>query len=155
MPDLRKFSEMVIFFTERLEPWKTKMNKLLFYTDFTAFKRTGFSMSGIQYRALPMGPVPNNFNGIFEYLANRAQVEIQFINFPDGGIGEQFKPTNKKTFDKTVFNEEELKVLESVAERFKNTSTAEIIDISHKELAWIENQKERKIIDYYYSFELN
>ncbi|GAO27760.1 type II toxin-antitoxin system antitoxin SocA domain-containing protein [Geofilum rubicundum] len=56
-PDLRKFSEMVVFFAEKLQPWKTKLNKLLFYADFMMHKQTGFSMSGIQYRALPMGPV--------------------------------------------------------------------------------------------------
>ena len=45
-PDFRKFSEMVVFFTEKLEPWKTKLNKLLFYADFTMYKQSGFSMSG-------------------------------------------------------------------------------------------------------------
>lgn len=37
-PDFKKFSEMIVFFTEKLEPWKTKLNKLLFYADFTMYK---------------------------------------------------------------------------------------------------------------------
>jgi uncharacterized phage-associated protein len=45
--------------------------------------------------------------------------------------------------------------LDTVAERLRNTSTSEIIEISHKEKAWIENQEERKIIDYAYGFDLN
>lgn len=154
-PDFRKFSEMVVFFTEKLEPWKTKMNKLLFYSDFNMYKQSGFSMSGVQYRAIPMGPVPNNFNGIFEYLANKEELYIYYSNFADGGTGEQFKPNPEKTFNKDLFTESELQILESVAERFKNTSTNEIIDISHKEKAWIENNSERKLIDYSYSFDLN
>jgi uncharacterized phage-associated protein len=146
---------MVVFFTEKLEPWKTKLNKLLFYVDFTMYKQSGFSMSGVQYRAIPMGPAPNNFNSIFEYLANKDEFDIYYTNFVDGGTGEQFKPNPNKTFDKELFTESELQILKSVAERFKNTSTNEIIEISHKEKAWIDNHAERKLIDYKYSFELN
>jgi len=154
-PDFMKFSEMVVFFTEKLEPWKTKLNKLLFYADFIMYKQSGFSMSGVQYRAIPMGPVPNNFNSIFEYLANKEELDIYYSNFANGGTGEQFKPNPNKPFNKKLFTENELQILESVAERFKNTTTNEIIEISHKEKAWIDNNAERKLIDYNYSFELN
>jgi hypothetical protein len=42
-----------------------------------------------------------------------------------------------------------------LAETFKNTTTNEKIEISHKEKAWIENKDQKKIIDYKYSFDLN
>ena len=74
-PDFKKFSEMIVYFTIKLEPWKTKLNKLLFYADFSMYKQSGFSMSGVQYRAISMGPVPVNFNSIFEYLANKEELE--------------------------------------------------------------------------------
>ncbi|GAI80067.1 unnamed protein product, partial [marine sediment metagenome] len=155
LPDLTKFTEMVVFFTEKLQPWKTKLNKLLFYTDFSMYKYTGFSISGVQYIAIPMGPVPNNFNSIFDYLANNNAIDIFYTTFPDGGAGEQFLPVNNRKFKPELFTEKELKVLDAIVERFKNTTTNEIIEISHKEKAWIENEAERKIIDYNYSFELN
>ncbi len=154
-PNIDKFSEMVVFFTEKLHPWKTKLNKLLFYADFMMYQQTGFSISGIQYRAIPMGPVPNNFNSIFEYLANKDEIDIYYTNFTDGGTGEQFKPNPARKFRLGLFTETELGILNAVAERFKNTLTNEIIEISHKEKAWIENIAERKLIDYNYSFELN
>ncbi|WP_394351640.1 type II toxin-antitoxin system antitoxin SocA domain-containing protein [Lunatibacter salilacus] len=37
------------------------MNKLLFYADFLMFKRSCFSISGVRYKAIDMGPVPFNF----------------------------------------------------------------------------------------------
>ncbi len=153
-PDFNKFSEMILFFIEKLEPWKTKLNKLLFYADFISYKQTGFSMSGVQYRAIAMGPVPNNFNSIFEYLVNKGELDICYTNFLDGGTGEQFKPNASKAFDATVFNDIELEILNIVSERFRKASTSEIIEISHKEKAWTENIDERKLIDYNYSFEL-
>ncbi|MCX6309892.1 MAG: DUF4065 domain-containing protein [Bacteroidia bacterium] len=153
-PNLEKFSEMVVYFTETLQPYKTKMNKLLFYSDFHMHKQYAFSISGVPYRAIDMGPVPNNFNSIFEYLSNNNKVDIQNFNFPDGGTGEQFKPNGKSAFRSELFSKEELSILSKVAERFKKTSTNEIIDISHKEKAWIENKENKKLIDYTYSFDL-
>lgn len=155
IPSLSRFAEMVVFFTEELHPWKTKMNKLLFYADFVMYKQNGFSISGLKYRAITMGPVPNNFNGLFEYLANKEEIFINDTNFPDGGTGEQFNPNPKRQFNPSLFTSEELDILKTIAERFQNTTTNEIIDISHQEKAWLENKNERKLIDYKYSFELN
>ncbi len=75
---------------------------------------------------------------------------IYIIPFP-----EQFKPNSSKSFNKELFTDNELKTLHSVTERFKNTSTNEMIDINHKEKAWIENCADKKLIDYKYAFELN
>lgn len=155
IPNLLKFSEMVVFFTKELQPWKTKMNKLLFYADFEMYKQAGYSISGVQYRAIPMGPVPNNFNSIFEYLANKRDVDIHYKNFLDGGTGERFKPNAERQFNADLFTNDELKIIEAIANRFQNASTNEIIEISHKEKAWIENESERNLIDYSYSFDLN
>jgi transcriptional regulator with XRE-family HTH domain len=154
MPSLSKFTEMVVFFTEKLQPWKTKLNKLLFYADFDSHKQTGYSISGVQYIAIPMGPVPNNFNSIFDYLVKKENVNISYKVFSEG-VGEQFKPYQNRKFNPELFSEDELIILERVAKRFKNTSTKEIIEISHREKAWLENKIGNKIIDYNYSFDLN
>jgi len=154
LPDLNKFTGMIIFFTERLKPWKTKLNKLLFYADFIMYEKSGFSMSGIRYRAIPMGPVPENYDSIFEYLAKKDEFDIKSTPFHNGGIGEQFKPNPKHKFNPDLFSEAELSVLEEVAKRFRDTSTDEIIEISHKEKGWIDNNFEKKIIDYKYSFDM-
>lgn len=154
VPNFTKLTEMILYFTECLSPWKTKLNKLLFYADFTMHKESGFSISGVQYQAIPMGPVPLNFNALYEYMTNKGILEANFTHFSDGGVGEQYKPCKNRKFDKSIFTEQELKVLEAIAGRFNTTTTREIIDISHQEKAWIDNQAERKIIDYNYSFEL-
>ena len=153
-PSLARLTEMVIFFTEQLQPWKTQMNKLLFYADFLLFQRTCFSMSGTRYRAITMGPVPNNYNSIFEYMANNDAVDIQTTNFPNGGIGEQFKPQAGRKFDAKVFDNAETQVLEEVVNRFRQSTTPEIIETSHQERAWIENEGGRRLISYRWAFDL-
>jgi len=155
-PDIDRLTEMVVYFSERLKPFTTKLNKLLFYADFKAFKLTGQSMSGARYRAIDRGPVPNNFHSIFEYMANNGAIAIDHVEFPGGYEGEQFHPVPGRVFDPEMFTDQERKVLEKIADHFKNVSTVEAIEMSHKEKAWVENEKEREMISYIdYAFGLS
>lgn len=153
-PDFEKFTEMVVFFSEQIEPFKTKMNKLLFYADFLMFKQSCFSISGVRYRAIDMGPVPNNFQSIFEYLANNEYIDIFYTQFPQGYTGEQFKARKERPFNQELFSETEMTVLNKVAEVFKASTTNNIIETSHLENAWKENEKEKNVISYKFAFDL-
>lgn len=154
-PNFEKFTEMVVYFADKLSPFKTKMNKLLFYADFFMFKQSCFSISGVRYKAIDMGPVPNNFQSIFEYLANNGHVEIHTTEFPNGHTGEQFKVKRGRKFKAELFSELELETLKRVATVFKGTSTNAIIELSHLEEAWKKNSKHKNVISYEYAFELN
>lgn len=154
-PNFEKITEMVVYFSDKLSPFKTKMNKLLFYADFLMFKQSCFSISGMRYKAIEMGPVPINFQSIFEYLANKDEIDIFTTEFPQGYIGEQFKAKNGRPFRVELFSENELNVLEKVATVFKPTSTNEMIEISHLEEAWKKNEKNKSVISYEYAFDLN
>lgn len=155
-PNFRKLTEMVVFFSDKLNPWKTQMNKLMFYADFLMFKRSCFSISGVSYRAINMGPVPNNYNSIYEYIANNDDIDILVHEFG----GEEFQSRKDREFNPELFSEEELKVLEEVAKKFNKvatnkTSTKKIIEISHRETAWLENEQERRLISYKYAYDLS
>ncbi|MDP5089371.1 MAG: DUF4065 domain-containing protein [Saprospiraceae bacterium] len=154
-PNFEKITEMVVYFSDKLSPFKTKMNKLLFYADFLMFKQSCFSISGMRYKAIEMGPVPINFQSIFEYLANKDEIDIFTTEFPQGYIGEQFKAKNGRPFRVELFSENELNVLEKVANVFKPTSTNQIIEISHLEEAWKKNEKNKSVISYESAFDLN
>ncbi|OFY39384.1 MAG: DNA-binding protein [Bacteroidetes bacterium GWF2_40_14] len=154
-PDFEKFTEMVVFFTAKQEQWKTKLNKLLFYADFSMYAQSGMSISGVQYRAIPKGPVPKNYQGLFEYLVSKEDIIIEYETFTSGNMGELFKPNPNRPFKSDLFSQKELLVLEEISQRFSKTTTQEIVDASHKEKAWIENSEGNKIIDYKYGFELN
>lgn len=154
-PDLEKFTEMVVYFAEQVQPFKTKMNKLLFYADFLMFKQSCFSISGVRYSAIDRGPVPHNFQSIFEYLVNENHIDIIYKQFPQGYTGEQFVAKKERPFNGSYFSETELEVLEKVSSAFKSTSTNDIIELSHLEAGWKENQKNKGKISYEYAFHLN
>ena len=153
-PSLGRLLEMVVYFTKECKPWKTKLNKLLFYADFGHYKKTGFSISGAEYIAIQMGPVPLNFSSIFEYAAMKDDIEITYQEFQNGGIGEFFKPHPNREFNSSLFEEGELLTMTAIMDRFRDISTADIINLSHEETAWSENFNEKKKISYDYAFKL-
>lgn len=150
-PDYEKLANMVVFFAEQKKPFKTVLNKDLFYADFTHFKNHSYSISGCRYAAIPRGPVPDNFNSLFERMEKDEFVNIERISFR-GYEGEKFVP--KKEFNEDLFTDSEIETLQRVSSFLKNKSTQEIVDLSHEECGWLENEKSRSLIDYKYAIDL-
>lgn len=153
-PNVDKLIQMVVFFAQKMKPFKTKMNKLLFYADFLKFKETTFSMSGMKYVAIDHGPVPNNYQSIFEYICNEGFIDVKSIDFSEGYQGNQFIPSERYEFDNSLFTSQEIDILNEVVARFENMSSREISDISHLELAWTHNVGNKDFISYEYAFEV-
>lgn len=154
LPDFTKFKEMVLFFITDHNVWKTKLNKMLFYADFANYKYHHRSISGARYCPIDMGPVPDNFNTLFEILVNEKVLDISYQIFSDGGVGEKYSPL--KSFDESLFTPDELEIMRNVKERLKNISTQNVIELSHQEKAWSENRTNKsQPIDYTYAYELS
>ncbi len=151
-PDLHRFFAVLHFFAEKTTPWKVKMNKLLFYADFLHFKRHGHSITGARYIAIQMGPVPDNFDGLFNEARLQGYISIKYQTFGNGNVGEQFFAGKEKAED--LLNEEEWSTLKKVYEAFSDADTAQMIGITHHEKGWLENEQENRLIDYRYGFEL-
>ena len=153
-PSLERLTEMIVFFTEAMQPWKTKMNKLLFYADFRHYQLHGVSISGARYRAVTWGPVPKQFDALFDHVARHGKVDLEQKELADGNLGGQFKPRGPRLFRDILFEESELEVLREVAKRFANDDAKRIIATSHDEEAWIKHEADHSIIDYNLAFGL-
>lgn len=153
-PNLQKFTAMVIEFAKAMKPWKTKLNKLLFYADFVHFGKTCSSISGLRYDAIQLGPVPHNFNGIYQMLANQKAVAIEYVEYPNGSIGERFAPAELDCQE--TLSPEELATIHEIIARFKDATSHGIIFESHLEAAWKEtvDQPQRAISYLKYGFEI-
>ncbi|MBL7802229.1 MAG: DUF4065 domain-containing protein [Saprospiraceae bacterium] len=146
--DLWRFGSMVKFFAQKMSPYKTQMNKLLFYADFTHFRRHGRSISGAKYRAIEMGPVPNNFDGLFQFAENEHFVRMEHHEYSNGSIGTKFLPDDRALSLEDV----ELATLQAVFERFQGVKGVKIVEISHEEEAWAKNAATHSIISYLDSY---
>ena len=152
-PNLEKFVNMVLYFLNSNNVYKTKLNKLLFYSEFLHYKLYCAGISGSRYRAIEFGPVPSEYDALYNWLYKEDYIMIN-ENIEKKKVTETFK-TNKK-YDESIFNEGELDTLKKVYQKFKEFNATQLKDYSHKEKAWIENEKDRKIINYQdYAFELS
>ena len=152
-PNIEKLTEMVVFFAKNMQPYVTQLNKLLFYCDFLHYKYEAVSISGTRYRAINMGPVPNNYDSIFDYMESTNAIDI-IKKENDWGYSKEF--VSNKDFDSEKFTKKELEILDRVYQEFKCKNTTEIIERSHLEDAWKDNFKNGKsLIDYKYAFNLN
>lgn len=152
-PNFKKVAHFVMFFAQKVKPLKTRMNKLMFYCDFLNFQRTGFSISGCNYRAIPFGPVPSHFHELFGILEAEKYISIEEEMFDHGGTGERF--VSNMEFDPSLFTEEELESMNKVVEVFDDVRTRKIIELSHEEEGWVENHEKRELISYQkYGFKL-
>ena len=127
----------------------TKMNKLLFYTDFIHYKNYGYSITGITYRALPYGPVPASWGTLYESLPG---IDMEEYVYPSGQSGIRLETV--KNAD-NILNESELETIKSICSLFSNMSAGEISQTSHLEKGWIDNNETRSVISYQYAFSLN
>lgn len=154
-PSLKRVAMMIAFFSTHIRDlWKTKLNKLLFYSDFLHYKRSGYSISGIAYRAIPFGPVPAAYAKLYVKLQDDQYANVDLIEFNDGNYGEAISPTTK--FEADAFSETELKTLADVVGKFGTCTTKQLVNTSHQEKAWQENEGTHSLISYQrYAFELD
>ena len=150
---LEKLFNMIVFFAEKQKPFKTRLNKLLFYSDFCNYQKTGFSVSGTNYVAIKLGPVPDSFDLLYDFARRKNYIHINYFEFDDN-IGEQFEPDSRRAFESELFDEGELENMEFIFEYFKDTKTPDLIEKSHREKAWLENEKKNGLIEYDYAFDL-
>ena len=127
----------------------TKMNKLLFYADFIHYKNHGYGITGITYKALPFGPVPEHWGTLYSSLPG---IDMEEFVYPSGHSGIKLEATENTD---NILNESELSTIENACALFSNMSAGEISQTSHIEKGWIENKDTRSSISYQYAFSLN
>lgn len=152
VPTIEKIGAMAKYFALKLEPFKTKMNKLLFYADFYHYSKTGYSISGMTYRAITHGPVPLNYGGIYDRLADEGYVEVSEFEFEEYS-GEKLVNHDGEP-DMAIFSESENQAIVKVEEKLGRLKTNDIINVSHEELAWQKNIDDHGRISYDYGFML-
>lgn len=127
----------------------TKMNKLLFYSDFLSYQRTGKGMTGLAYMAISYGPVPVRWDRIYSFYD---EIRQEIVQFPSGKEGT--KLVSDLSADMSCFSGAELATLDYVIQRFKGESSETISEISHQEDAWQQYVNSGDLIDYNMAFSL-
>jgi putative zinc finger/helix-turn-helix YgiT family protein len=142
---LSKLREMILYFAALPDMYETKLNKLLFYADFSHFKHFSVSISGSPYLAFPHGPILQHYPRVEADLLECGELLVDERFFADGGSGTVFSA--ERVADLSVFSADEQATLQRIAEHLGDKTSRQLRDMSHAESAW-RDTPERAMIDY-------
>jgi len=142
--DYEKFVNVILFLCKN-GALKTKLNKLLFYTDFKHFKENTLGITGLKYSHDRFGPVPIYYQSLTGSLVDEGILQVNEINYGaidcnTGSpiIGEEYKSSVEP--DMTVFSLAELDTLYKVKQHFDNWGSIKISEFSHQEDGYKETE---------------
>lgn len=111
---------------------KTKLAKLLYLSDFTWFYNNHKSMSGLEYRKIEHGPVPDYYFRLIEELDGDDKILIEpkdkALLISETRVGEKV--------DDDLLNSEEKKLIKKIAKRWNNKNTKEIVGFAHSQIPY-------------------
>jgi len=111
---------------------KVKLFKLLYLLDFTHFRETGRSVTGLDYQAWKMGPVPLDLMQEWDELESDMADAIEIV--PEKVIDfirELVVP--KVAFDDSSFTRRELRLMHDLSVTFADELTKPLIGFTHEE----------------------
>lgn len=145
-----KLKNIILYYIEKFDGvFFTKMNKLLFYTDFYCYKTTGRGMSGLAYKAIQRGPVPVRWDRIYSSFDD---IQPEIVHFDTGAEGTRLVSSISPALSE--FTNTELDILETIYQRFKTDNSTKISDISHAEHAWQQYVDSGQMISFEMAFSL-
>ncbi len=123
---------------------KTKLAKLLYLADFSWFYKNLKSMSGMEYRKMQYGPVPELYFLAIDELFESGKIQI--TSTLEGAM----LITQTRGGEKTPLPEiskEEKKLIDSISNKWRGKRTQEIVDFTHNQMPY-SICRENEIIPY-------
>ena|ERR1700752_64763 len=152
-----KLINAVVYFAQKTKHCGlTKLFKLLYFLDFEHYKKTGRSVTGLQYFAWKMGPVPvalyDEINSPDPDMAERVSFKLKPTRYKN-----PFTEVQPRTaFDPSHFTKREMKIMEKLASEYKNALADDLVEATHIEtLPWHQvfnvERRRQKAIPYEYA----
>ncbi|MBU4348049.1 helix-turn-helix domain-containing protein [Patescibacteria group bacterium] len=142
VPDYEKYKQMILAYLRKSSlrdgkiP-KTKLAKLLYLADFSWFYDHLESMSGMQYRKISYGPVPDMFFRAVDELEESGKIVVDrksvgkkdmlLISESEGNRNEKLK----------TLSFEENKLIKKITAKWKDKNTNEIVNFTHNQLPFM------------------
>ena len=147
-PDYVKYKEMVLAFLRNVKSQdkkipKTKLAKLLYLADFSWYYYNLKSMSGMKYRKIPFGPVPDTYFRVIDELEYEGKISID----RKGDMLLISENDNSKKRNLGNLSKDEIKLINKISYKWNDKKTNEIVEFTHNQLPYILCQSD-EIIPY-------
>lgn len=111
---------------------KTKLAKLAYLVDFAWFYNYFEPMSGLAYRRIQQGPVPDQYFRVIDELYESGAITIEKKK---NGTMFMIQAT-ENTAPESKLSSREISLIKTITKKWKNKNTQEIVDFTHEQLPW-------------------
>ena len=145
MPGLRKwsendgrFKELILYVCQKCghDPkfGATKLNKILYFSDFLAYAELGEPITGFEYRRLPNGPAPHRLMPVRDEMVTKRDLGFQIVALRGGRT--QHRAVNLRSPDLSVFTAAQISLVDRVIEELWSLDAEAVSELSHRMMGW-------------------
>jgi hypothetical protein len=129
-----------------------KLNKILFYSDFRAYRTLGQPITGTQYKKYTHGPAPRSMKTLRQSLIESNQAfeyvnPLPYLNEDDEQLRE-LRLFARRAPDMSKFTPQEMATVDSVIDWLRPMTGKRVSEMSHKHPGW-EHAKMGEEIPYF------
>lgn len=135
--DEAKFAELLLLVASKLTGDRaggaTKLNKVLFFVEFTHLRRHQSVVSGCEFQKLEHGPAPRQLVPVRSRLIDEGAAKLDqqdFLGRPQQRLV-PLRPANT-----AVFSADELETVADVLDQLAGLNAKQVSDLSHQEPGW-------------------
>jgi uncharacterized phage-associated protein len=135
--DDARLKELILYLATKSETdprfSSTKLNKLLFYCDFAAFRQLGRPITGHSYQKLQFGPAPKAMLPILDQMKEEGIcVEVERDHFGR----RQRRVVALRPPQVALFSSDEIFLADQIVRDLWESSASEVSDLSHDFIGW-------------------
>lgn len=136
--DYDKYREMIQYLVKKFPQGvpKTKLAKMLYLADFGKFYHTHKSMSGMQYRRIQFGPVPDQYFRALAEMQDEGLIANNESPHMDGKVCNVTPTRGIATSREALLSDEEKHLLDEIFDRWNTERTATIVSFTHNQIPY-------------------
>lgn len=136
-PNDKKFRELILYIAKKCadDPdfGKTKLNKILFYSDFLAYFRTGEPITGQEYMRIQHGPGPRKLKPTLDDMVKKGALRIRRERKIDL---HQERVVALREPDLSDFSDQHLDIVDQIIQALWGRTNTEVSLLSHANIGW-------------------
>lgn len=147
-PNYEKYKQMILAFLRMgNNVTKTKLSKLVYLSDFAWFYKHLQSMSGMKYRKIKYGPVPDAYFRALDELEEEGKIIIKCKNSDNKEMLIISESDSNKKQKLGEISGDEAVLMKEIHKKWKDKKTAEIVNFTHNQLPYLMADDE-EIVSY-------
>jgi hypothetical protein len=147
--DEEKLGELIVYISKKSsgDPCfgATKLNKLLYFSDFLAFGNLGNPITSAEYRHLKNGPAPRYLEEVRDHLVKTSAIRLETRLLKQDR--KQVRTIALRQPNLSKFKKEELELVNDLIKLHWDRTSDEISEASHNYVGW-KMTKEGETIPY-------